>query len=206
MHSDDMVICSLNVRDLSNNTKRRETFLWLKTEKKFNFLQEVNSTNETEPYWHSEWGYSTIFTTFSSSRAGVAMQCSTTIFNFQFWNILPTPKEVKSSDQCSFCKESSETLLYLFWEFPFVKSFWNESISNWMENSSCFLKEELSFSSYLGLVNDTTNLVFHQALLISRYMIYMPSNVNDANNNNNNNNNNSEEGYGRKHQESIRKS
>ena len=84
MHSDDMVICSLNVRDLSNNTKRRETFLWLKTKKKFNFLQEVNSTNETEPYWHSEWGYSTIFTTFSSSRAGVAMQCSTTIFNFQF--------------------------------------------------------------------------------------------------------------------------
>ena len=73
MHSDDMVICSLNVRDLSNNTKRRETFLWLKTEKKFNFLQEVNSTNETEPYWHSEWGYSTIFTTFSSSRAGVAI-------------------------------------------------------------------------------------------------------------------------------------
>ena len=36
----------------------------------FNFLQEVHSTNETEPYWHSEWGYSTIFTTFSSSRAG----------------------------------------------------------------------------------------------------------------------------------------
>ena len=27
---DDMVICSLNVRGLSNNTKRRETFLWLK--------------------------------------------------------------------------------------------------------------------------------------------------------------------------------
>ena len=55
-----------------------------------------------------------------------------------------------------------------------------------MENSSCFLDEEFSFSSYLGLVNDTTNLVFHQALLISSYMIYMPSNVNDANNNNNN--------------------
>ena len=41
----------------------------------------------------------------------------------------------------------------------------------------------------IGLANDTTNLVFHQALLISSYMIYMPSNVNDANNNNNNNNN-----------------
>ena len=100
-------------------------------------------------------------------QAGVAIHCSTTIFNFQFRKILPTPKEVKSSDQCSFCKESSETLLHLFWEFPFAKSFWNEIISNWMENSSCFLNEVFSFSSYLGLVNGTTNLVFHQALLIS---------------------------------------
>ena len=82
MEPDDMVICSLNVRGLSNNTKRRETFLWLK-KKKFSiyFLQEVHSTKETEPYWHSEWGYSTIFTTFSSSKAGVAILFNN---NFQF--------------------------------------------------------------------------------------------------------------------------
>ena len=53
-------------------------------EKKFAiyFLQEVHCTNETEPYWHSEWGSdSTFFTTFSSSRGGVAI-----LFNnyFQF--------------------------------------------------------------------------------------------------------------------------
>ena len=82
LEPDDMVICSLNVRGLSNNTKRRETFLWLK-KKKFSiyFLQEVHSTKETEPYWHSEWGYSTIFTTFSSSKAGVAILFNK---NFQF--------------------------------------------------------------------------------------------------------------------------
>ena len=73
---------SLNVRGLSNNTKRRETFLWLK-KKKFCicFLQEGQSTNETEPYWHSEWGYSIIFTTFWSSRAGVTILFDN---NFQF--------------------------------------------------------------------------------------------------------------------------
>ena len=47
----------------------------------FFFLQEVHSTKEREPYWHSEWGYSTIFTTFSSSRAGVAILFNN---NFQF--------------------------------------------------------------------------------------------------------------------------
>ena len=33
MQPDDMVICFLNVRGLSNHTKRRETFLWLKKKK-----------------------------------------------------------------------------------------------------------------------------------------------------------------------------
>ena len=47
---------------------------------------------------------------------------------------------IKSNDQCSFCNESSETFLLLFWGCPFVKSFWNE-ISDWMKNSSCFLNE-----------------------------------------------------------------
>ena len=39
------------------------------------------SRNETESYWYSEWGYSTICTTFSSSRAGVAILFNN---NFQF--------------------------------------------------------------------------------------------------------------------------
>ena len=78
---------------------------------------------------------------------------------------------IKSNDQCSFCKERSETLLHLSWECPSVKSFWNE-ISNWMKKSSCFLNEEFSFLSCIGLVNDTTNLLFHHALLIARYHIF----------------------------------
>ena len=79
---DDITVCSLNVRGLSNNQKRRETFLWLK-KKKFSiyFLQEVHSTRGTEICWQSEWGYSTIFTKFSSSRAGVGILFNN---NFQF--------------------------------------------------------------------------------------------------------------------------
>ena len=74
MQGDDITVCSLNVRGLSYNQKRREIFLWLK-KKNFSiyFLQEVHSTRETEICWQSEWGYSTIFTNFSSSRAGVGI-------------------------------------------------------------------------------------------------------------------------------------
>ena len=85
MQGDNTTICSLNVRGLSNDKKRRETFLWLK-KKQFSiyFLQETHSTNESGIYWRSEWGYSTIFTEFSSSKAGVGILFNN---NFQF-NIL----------------------------------------------------------------------------------------------------------------------
>ena len=81
MQGNDITVCSRNVRGLSNNQKRRETFLWLK-KKNFSiyFLQEVHSTRETEICWQSEWGYSTIFTNFSSSRAGVGI-----LFNNNFY-------------------------------------------------------------------------------------------------------------------------
>ena len=82
MQGDDITVCSLNVRGLTNNQKRRKTFLWLEKKKKFSiyFLQEVHSTRETEICWQSEWGYSNIFTNFSSSRAGVGI-----LFNNNFY-------------------------------------------------------------------------------------------------------------------------
>ena len=40
----------------------------------------MHSTRETEICWESEWGYSTIFTNFSSSRAGVGI-----LFNNNFY-------------------------------------------------------------------------------------------------------------------------
>ena len=45
------------------------------------FLQETHSTNESGIYRRSECGYSTIFTEFSSSKAGVGILFNN---NFQF--------------------------------------------------------------------------------------------------------------------------
>ena len=54
---DNLTICSLNVRGLSNDVKRRETFNWLRNKKhSVYFLQEVHSSNETEKLWLAEWG------------------------------------------------------------------------------------------------------------------------------------------------------
>ena len=80
--NDELVICSLNVRGLSNPLKRRETFRWLKM-KKYGifFLQEVHCTKEKESLWTSEWGFTAFFSSFSSARARVCILFNN---NFQF--------------------------------------------------------------------------------------------------------------------------
>ena len=77
---DNLVICSLNVRGLSSEVKRRETFNWLRN-KKYSvfFLQEVHSSKETENLLLAEWGYRGLFSSLSSCRAGVSI-----LFNNNF--------------------------------------------------------------------------------------------------------------------------
>ena len=70
------------MRGLSNNLKRRETFRWLRIKKVgIFFLQEVHCTEEKERLWSLEWGFSAIFSSASSSSAGL---CVLSDKNFQF--------------------------------------------------------------------------------------------------------------------------
>ena len=84
-------LLTLSTKDLLSHLFTTDATWWYGNllPKRHRFVKQYQT--EREPYWHSEWGYSTIYTTFSSSRAGVAY-CSTTIFNFKFWNISPIPK------------------------------------------------------------------------------------------------------------------
>ena len=70
------------MRGLSNNLKRPETFRWLRMKKiGIFFLQEVHCTKEKERLWSSEWGFSAIISSVSSSSAGVCILFNK---NFQF--------------------------------------------------------------------------------------------------------------------------
>ena len=78
---------------------------------------------------------------------------------------------LSSSEQCSFCENTSESLLHLLWECPKTKVFWNEVIK-WLGNFSCLLTKSFSPQLCLGFVDDTTALLLHHALLIARYHIF----------------------------------
>ena len=78
---------------------------------------------------------------------------------------------LSSSEQCSFCENTSESLLHLVWECPKTKVFWNEVIK-WLGHFSCLLTKDFSPQLCLGFVDDTTALLLHHALLIARYHIF----------------------------------
>ena len=78
---DELVICSLNVRGLSNTLKRPETFGWLRMKKiSIFFLQEVHCAKEKEPLWSSECGSSAFFSSLSSVAQG-CVYCLTIILS-----------------------------------------------------------------------------------------------------------------------------
>ena len=106
--ADELVIFSFNVRGLSNTMKRREIFRWLKTRKyAIFFLQEVHCSKEKEIYWTSEWGYSAIFSSPSSSAsAGVSILFN----NIFFFHILKTISGPKSRFIIVDIKTESKTL------------------------------------------------------------------------------------------------
>ena len=86
------MICSLNVRGLSNTMKRREIFRWLKLKSfAIYFLQEVHCTQEKENWWTSEWGFSAIFSSYSSASAGTCILFNNN-FEFQILKQLSDPE------------------------------------------------------------------------------------------------------------------
>ena len=107
--ADELVICSLNVRGLSNTMKRCEIFRWLKTKKyALFFLREVHCSTDKEICWTSKWGYSAIFSSLSSASARVSI-----LFNNNFsFHILKTISDPKGRFIIVDMKTESKTLTF----------------------------------------------------------------------------------------------
>ena len=66
----DLKVCSLNVRGLGEQLKRREIFNWLRAKRySIYLLQETHSSENTNSVWSSQWGLKSLFT----SSGGVAI-------------------------------------------------------------------------------------------------------------------------------------
>ena len=79
---------------------------------------------------------------------------------------------IKQVDSCSFCGESTETLVHLFWYCKHTQAFW-KSFLEWISQHLEDLKDiSLSPTLCLGLINDVSHLLLHHLLLIARHYIY----------------------------------
>ena len=70
-----------------------------------------------------------------------------------------------------FAKKARKLFCTSFENVLWLNPFGMKLVTGW-KTALAFLKKNFSVLSCIGLVNDTTNLLFHHALLIARYHIY----------------------------------
>ena len=76
----DLKVCSLNVRGLGEQLKRRGILNWLRAKKySIYLLQETHSSENTNSVWSSEWVLKSLFTSYFTFSGGVAI-----LFNNNF--------------------------------------------------------------------------------------------------------------------------
>ena len=79
---------------------------------------------------------------------------------------------IKQSDSCTFCGETTENLVHLFWSCKYSNAFWKDCYQWIMQNTSKVEKFNLSGALLFGLINDAKDLLLHHLLLIARHYIY----------------------------------
>ena len=107
--TNNVKICSLNVRGLSDRKKRKDVFAWLK-QKHFSIycLQDIHVGPANETYFQQDWGYDVVLNTVSSESRGVAI-----LFNPDLdYKIIHTSKD-KSGNQLILELQLSEYIFTL---------------------------------------------------------------------------------------------
>ena len=77
---------------------------------------------------------------------------------------------LKPNDSCTFCGETIESLIHLFWKCKHTRTFWGETHQWICQNIN--KKHHLLCSLILGIVDAMGDLLLHHALLIARYYIH----------------------------------
>ena len=80
----------------------------------------------------------------------------------------------QDNDNCTFCLDTSESLIHLFWSCHITSSFWKD-IFHWLKNVHLISEDyAASISTALGLRPDTSKfaLQVNYCLLLARYHIY----------------------------------
>ena len=69
----------------------------------------------------------------------------------------------KINDNCTFCLDTSESLIHLFWSCHITSSFWKD-IFHWLKNVHLISEDyTASISTALGLRPDTSSMNFYEA-------------------------------------------
>ena len=124
--------------------------------------------------WIPDWGVA----------YGLAARCtkSTKLLNFHYrflhrilpTNVLLTKIGLKQDPNCTFCSNSSESLIHLFWYCMNVETFWENLIERLKESKLVPGNYPKQITVFMGLRPDTStfSLQLNFCFLLARYYIW----------------------------------
>ena len=134
--------------------------------------------------WFQDCNYSDEEGTFNWELAYLmAQQCTknTKLIEFQFKLLhrhmyQPMISYLKENDNCTFCNNSSEMLIHLFWSCHVTSSFW-KSLTDWLQNALPLIgKYNLFNITALGLRPEPHSTEYscqlNYCLLLARFHIW----------------------------------
>lgn len=111
------------------------------------------------------------WSTFYVNAQKIPIDSQTREFQFRFlhdillnnfwlrkWNIIPT-------DECTFCKTASETILHLFWQCNIVQGFWRDFKNKYMEKTNIKLDIET-------IIGGSSNTLACTLIFLAKKYIY----------------------------------
>lgn len=129
------------------------------------WLSEKDIVENSTPNWRNAYYLPFLCTTETRLR----------VFQFKFLhrriatNDLLSKIGIKQVDSFSFCGETTETLVHLFWNCKHTQAFWKKLLE-WMSQKIVSLKYPVLFPFLcLGLVENVSNVLLHHLLLIARH-------------------------------------
>ena len=78
---------------------------------------------------------------------------------------------LKPNESCTFCGETTENIIHLFWKCKRTSTFWAETHQWICQNVNGLENDTFSVALCLGIVDDIGDLLLHHVLFIARYYI-----------------------------------
>ena len=144
------------------------------------FLSKIKKTSKHMEKWSNELNFNLAETNITAINLLPVLSttdCKLRWFQYKIihrstaTNIVLEKMKISETDLCTFCKKEKETIIHLFCQCDFVKTFW-ENVLSWINSEQDIIDTFLPFEIIFGLTKEKKNHTLNILIILAKYHIY----------------------------------